>query len=224
MFTGIVMEKGKYLKTFKADKKYQLEIKAAQVLKGLKIGDSIAVNGVCLTVVEFGDNYFRADLMPETLKATNLGELKSGAAVNLEPALKANSPVGGHFVSGHVDTTGIITKVSEQNNAKLINIKVDPATEKYLIPKASVALNGVSLTVVGIENGILKVSLIPESWQKSNLSLVKSSDKINIEIDMLAKYIYQFLAEADLNSKAVKKKSAQNRLTKDFLSENGFLG
>lgn len=223
LFTGIVMEKGSYIRKFQADKKYQLEIEADQVLKDIKKGDSIAVNGVCLTVVEFGANYFRADLMPETLNKTNLGELKSGSIVNLEASLKANSPIGGHFVSGHIDSTGRVKKISEQNNAKLIEIEVDQETEKYIAAKGSVALNGVSLTVVEIKNGILKVSLIPESWGETNLSLLKISNKINIETDMLGKYVYKFLAGADLNTDSVKKKTAKNKVTRDFLSENGFI-
>lgn len=217
MFTGIIQEKGSFLRKFKGDNKYQLEIKAVKVLDNIKKGDSIAVNGVCLTVVDFGIDYFRADVMPETLKATNLSDLESGSIVNLEQSLKINDFIGGHFVSGHVDSTAVVESVSKQSNAQIIKMKVDQETEKFIVIKGSVALNGVSLTVMDIQNSILKISLIPESWSETNLSLLKAGDRINIETDILGKYVYKMIDSLN------EKETNENKISKGFLAENGFI-
>lgn len=217
MFSGIVQEKGKFLRKFKGNNKYQLEIKAEKVLENVKTGDSIAVNGVCLTVVDYGSDYFRADVMPETLKATNLGDLEPDSILNLEQSLKANDFIGGHFVTGHVDSTAVVKSIKKENNAQIIEMKVDQETEKFIVQKGSVALNGVSLTVMGIENGILKISLIPESWAETNLSLLSAGDRVNIETDMLGKYVYKMLNNLDQPNKQ------DTKISKSFLAENGFI-
>lgn len=214
MFTGIIQEKGNFLRRLKGNNKYQLEIEAESVLEGVKIGDSIAVNGVCLTVVDFGGNYFRADVMPETLKSTNLGDLEAGSVVNLEQSLRLNDFIGGHFVTGHVDGTAAVKNIKVEKNAKIIEMEVGEELEKYIVHKGSAALNGVSLTVMGIDNGILTISLIPETWSETNLADVSAGDRINIETDMLGKYVYKMLEN---------KKEDQNKITKDFLAENGFI-
>ncbi|MFW6280991.1 MAG: riboflavin synthase [Halanaerobium sp.] len=212
MFTGIVQEKGEFNRKITANNKYQLEIKAEKVLNDLKIGDSIAVNGACLTVVEFGDNYFRADVMPETLKATNLGDLKTGSEVNLEQSLRLSDFIGGHFVTGHIDGTAVVKNIRNQSNAKLIDLSIPSEIEKYIVKKGSVAVNGVSLTVMKINNGIMTISLIPETWSETNLAEIKKGDIVNIETDMLGKYVYKMME----NKK-------DNNITKDFLAENGFI-
>jgi riboflavin synthase len=217
LFTGIIQEKGNFVRKFKGSNKYQLEIKAQKVLENIKKGDSIAVNGVCLTAVDFGSDYFRADVMPETLKATNLGELQRDSVVNLEQSLRPDDFIGGHFVTGHVDSTAAVSSIKEEANAKIIELKVDQQTEKFIVDKGSVALNGVSLTVMGIEAGILKISLIPESWSETNLSLLKTGDLVNIETDMLGKYVYKMLANVEAENKT------DSKLSKSFLSENGFI-
>lgn len=217
MFTGIIQEKGKFVRKYKGSSKYQLEIKAQKVLENIKKGDSIAVNGVCLTAVDFGSDYFRADVMPETLKATNLGELQRDSVLNLEQSLRPDDFIGGHFVTGHVDSTAAVSSIKEESNAKIIELKVDQHTEKFIVDKGSVALNGVSLTVMGIGAGILKISLIPESWSETNLSLLKAGDLVNIETDMLGKYVYKMLANMDAESQTDRK------ISKSFLSENGFI-
>lgn len=217
MFTGIIQEKGKFLRKFKGSSKYQLEIKAEKVLVGLKKGDSIAVNGVCLTAVDFGSDYFRADVMPETLKSTNLGELQQGSVVNLEQSLRPDDFIGGHFVTGHVDGTVRVKSIKSDVNAKIIKMEVDQKNEKFIVDKGSVALNGVSLTVMGIENGILKISLIPESWSETNLSMLTAGDMVNLETDMLGKYVYKMLGNLNGNSKS------QSKISKNFLAENGFI-
>lgn len=217
MFTGIIQEKGKFLRKFKGSSKYQLEIQAEKILNQVKKGDSIAVNGVCLTVVDFGSDYFRADVMPETLKATNLGNLERGSLVNLEQSLKPDDFIGGHFVTGHVDSTAPVRSIKSENNAKIVELEVDQQTEKFIVHKGSVALNGVSLTVMGIEAGILKISLIPESWSETNLSELAAGDTVNIETDMLGKYVYKMLG--NINSQD----EAESKMSKDFLAENGFI-
>jgi len=214
LFTGIIQEKGKFLRRLKGNNKYQLEIEADSVLEEVKIGDSIAVNGVCLTVVNFGDNYFRADVMPETLKSTNLGDLKAGSLVNLEQSLRLNDFIGGHFVTGHVDGTAVVKNIKVEQNAKIIEMEVGEELGKYIVHKGSAALNGVSLTVMGIKNGILTISLIPETWSETNLADLSAGDRINIETDMLGKYVYKMLEN---------KKEDKQSITKDFLAENGFI-
>ncbi|MFW5885737.1 MAG: riboflavin synthase [Halanaerobium sp.] len=217
LFTGIIQEKGYFLRSFKGSSKYQLEIKAKKVLNKIKKGDSIAVNGVCLTAVDFGSDYFRADVMPETLKSTNLGDLQQGSVVNLEQSLKPDDFIGGHFVTGHVDSTAVVRSIKTENNAKIIEMAVDEQTEKFIVHKGSVALNGVSLTVMGIENGILKISLIPESWAETNLSELAAGDRVNIETDMLGKYVYKMLG--NISSQGAE----QSKISKSFLAENGFV-
>jgi riboflavin synthase len=217
LFTGIIQEKGNFIRKFKGSSKYQLEIKAEKVLNNIKKGDSIAVNGVCLTAVAFGSDYFRADVMPETLKATNLGELEKGSIVNLEQSLKPDDFIGGHFVTGHVDSTAAVRSIKEEANARIIEMEVDQETEKFIVHKGSVALNGVSLTVMGIANGILKISLIPESWSETNLSLLAAGDLVNIETDMLGKYVYKMLGNLSGDQQA------ESKISKNFLAENGFI-
>ncbi len=217
MFSGIIQEKGKFIRKFKGNNKYQLEIKAEKVLDNIKKGDSIAVNGVCLTVVDYGSDYFRADVMPETLKATNLGDLQRDSILNLEQSLKVNDFIGGHFVTGHVDSTAVVKSIKRENNAQIIKMEVNQETEKFIVNKGSVALNGVSLTVMAIKNGILKISLIPESWSETNLSLLSAGDIVNIETDMLGKYVYKMLNNLNEND------SQESKISKSFLTENGFI-
>lgn len=217
MFTGIIQEKGKFLAKSKNEHKYQLKIKAKKVLANLKKGDSIAVNGVCLTVVNFGDNYFKADIMPETLRATNLSDLEKGAILNLEQSLKANGFIGGHFVTGHVDSTAVVKSTKKKTNAQIIKMEVDSETEKLIVKKGSAALNGVSLTVMEIKNGILTISLIPETWSETNLANLSLGDKVNIETDILGKYVYQILGNSN------NKQAEKNKISKSFLAENGFI-
>ena len=217
MFSGIIQEKGKFIRKFKGNNKYQLEIKAKKVLDNIKKGDSIAVNGVCLTAVDYGSDYFRADVMPETLKATNLGDLQRDSILNLEQSLKANDFIGGHFVTGHVDSTAVVKSIKRENNAQIIKMEVDQQTEKFIVHKGSVALNGVSLTVMGIKNGILTISLIPESWSETNLSLLNAGDIVNIETDMLGKYVYKMLNNSS------EKDNKKSKISESFLAENGFI-
>ena len=207
MFTGIIEETGR-LKSLNGGR---IEITCAKILSDMKIGDSISTNGICLTVTDFGEKYFAADVMPETLRRTSLEELNIGGAVNLERAMKVTDRFGGHIVSGHIDGTGKITNIRTDGNAVFINISAENFLLKQIAAKGSVALDGVSLTVVdaGAEN--FSVSMIPHTRAVTNFNFKRVGSIVNIETDILAKYVERLLTFKTSPS-----------LTKDFLLENGF--
>ena len=194
----------------------QLKISCREVLSDVNKGDSIAVNGVCLTVADYTNHHFTADVMPETVKATTLHELRPGSSVNLERAMAANGRFGGHFVSGHVDGTGEIVSVQTKENATYIEISIAPELLNYFIPKGSVTVDGTSLTVFGITDQGFIISLIPVTQDDSIIGRKKIGDKVNIECDMLAKYIEQLLSK--------KEQKPTSGVTIETLAENGFLG
>ena len=214
MFTGIVEEVGQV----KAIGNGTLQIQATKVLEDVKLGDSIAVNGICLTVTGFNSHSFQADVMPETIKRTSLGELKLGSPVNLERALTLSSRLGGHIVSGHIDGTGRIVSLKEDKNAILMKIQTDGAILRYIVEKGSVALDGISLTVAQVGTRDFTVSLIPHTRQVTNLSDKGEGSLINIENDVVGKYVAKLLQPADESVDA----AAQSSITMDFLKENGF--
>lgn len=164
-------------------------------MPGLEVGDSIAVNGVCLTVVQIFPASFYADVMPETLRKTNLNELKNGDKVNLERALPAGGRLGGHFVSGHIDATGTILAQKKEGNALVLEIAAPAAVTNYLIPKGSVAVDGISLTIVEVGESSFSVSLIPHTAKYTTLGYKKPGDKVNLEADLLGKYVQKFCAD-----------------------------
>ena len=213
MFTGIIEELG----TVKKVTTNTIEIAASKVLEDVHIGDSIAVNGVCLTVVSFSKNDFCADVMPETMRCTALGRLAAGKKVNLERALTLNGRLGGHVVSGHVDHVGVIREIHEEDNAKIISVEVPSEAMDYIIPKGSVAIDGVSLTVVDTADDSFRVSLIPHTQQETDLHLKKVGDPVNIETDILAKYAVNLLSRNRSSSQVTKQK-----ITAEFLAEHGF--
>lgn len=215
MFTGIIKEIGYLKKRTSTADKYQLEISAEKVLGRVERGDSIAVNGVCLTVVQYTDSDFVVDVMPGTLEATNLSGLKPGAALNLEPAVTADSFLGGHIVTGHVDGTGKIVSIVPQKNARLVQIEFDENLNSYMVDKGSVALNGISLTIYELRDNNLTVSLIPETWNQTTFKNVRVGDKINIETDIIGKYILKLLKKGDYQKE-------ESTLNMNFLKENGF--
>lgn len=214
MFTGIVEEVGQV----KAIGNGTLQIQATKVLEDVNLGDSIAVNGICLTVTGFNSHSFQADVMPETIKRTSLGELKLGSPVNLERALTLSSRLGGHIVSGHIDGTGRIVSLKEDKNAILMKIQTDGAILRYIVEKGSVALDGISLTVAQVDSRDFTVSLIPHTRQVTNLSAKREGSLINIENDVVGKYVAKLLQPADESVDA----AAQSSITMDFLKENGF--
>lgn len=214
MFTGIVEEVGQV----KAIGNGTLQIQATKVLEDVKLGDSIAVNGICLTVTGFNSHSFQADVMPETIKRTSLGELKLGSPVNLERALTLSSRLGGHIVSGHIDGTGRIVSLKEDKNAILMKIQADGAILRYIVEKGSVALDGISLTVAQVGSRDFTVSLIPHTRQVTNLSVKGEGSLINIENDVVGKYVAKLLQPAGESADV----AAQSSITMDFLKENGF--
>lgn len=215
MFTGIIEEMGTILSVTPSATSLQLTIKCEKVLSDVQKGDSIAVNGVCLTVANYAQNHFTADVMPETVKATTLHQLRAGSPVNLERAMAANGRFGGHFVSGHVDGTGEIIAIQPKENAVYIEISVAAHLLRYFIPKGSVTVDGTSLTVFGITEKGFIISLIPVTQQDSIIGRKRLGDKVNIECDMLAKYIEQLLSK--------KEEKTSSGLTMATLTANGFL-
>ncbi len=217
MFTGIVEELGKVKSISYGSKSIKLMINCNKVIEGTRVGDSMAVNGVCLTVTDMGNEFFIADVMPETLRKTSLKDLNVSSFVNLERALKLSDRLGGHLVSGHIDGTGVISEKEEEDNAVWYSIKADEEILKYIILKGSVAIDGTSLTVAYVDDGIFKVSLIPHTREVTILGAKKAGDTVNIEVDQIAKYVERLTL---FNNKDQDNKS---RLSMDFLRDNGFL-
>ncbi len=214
MFTGIVQEIGTLRKKKEDNNKFQLVIAGSKVLKNIKQGESIAVNGICLTVISCTDSFFTADVMPETLRNTNLNKLKKGAKVNLEQAVRPDSFFSGHLVTGHIDGTGTIKKIKREYNSRIIEVKINSKLEKFMVDKGSVTINGVSLTIVRVDRDNVAVSLIPETWRQTIFKFATPGVEVNIETDMIGKYVVKMMR---------KQTNFNPNLNKDFLRENGFL-
>jgi riboflavin synthase len=215
-----------------ADDSVVLVIKGNKVLDDLKEGDSISVNGVCLTVTGISSIGFSADVMPETLRRTNLFQLKSGDKVNLERALPVGGRLGGHFVSGHIDGTGIILAEKREGNARVITISAPEQVARYVVEKGSIAIDGISLTVVKTERNAFSVSIVPHTAQFTTLGFKKPGDTVNLEADMLVKYIEKLLlndagSEKNLspsgNRGGNKNIAIKEGVTYTLLREKGFI-
>ncbi len=196
----------------------RLTIQAKKVLEDVQLGDSIAVNGVCLTVTSFSHNRFTADAVPETMKKTTLGQLQRGDVLNLERALKVGDRFGGHIVSGHVDGTGIITSRQRVENAVLFHIGTEPALLKYMVPHGSVSVDGISLTLVDVTDSAFSISLIPHSQAHTTLVEKRVGDRVNLECDVIGKYVERLLNWP----KPAEEKGRAAALGMDFLREHGF--
>ena len=195
MFTGIIEEIGKVKSLKRNSKESRLVIGATKVLEDVHIGDSIAVNGVCLTVVSFSKGEFTVDVMNETFMRSSLGSLRIGEEVNLERAMAANGRFGGHIVSGHIDGTGRIKAVFDDGNAKWYEINVGPELLEGIVMKGSVAIDGISLTVAKVTTSSFAVSIIPHTLDETILRGKRAGDIVNIETDMIGKYIKQFVKD-----------------------------
>ena len=215
MFTGIVEEIGTIEGISINGSSNVIQISANKVLEGTVIGDSIAVNGVCLTVTDISNNSFNADIMPETLNRTYMKNLHKGDKVNLERAMLIGSRFGGHVVSGHIDGIGKITDIASNDNAVWYTIESSREILYYIVEKGSVALDGISLTVAYVDDRCFKVSIIPHTRSQTILGYKRIGDFINIENDIYGKYINKFWTE----QQKVEKKS---NITEEFLRENGF--
>lgn len=193
MFTGLIEEQGRVLTPPRNGK---LSLAASKVTEGLALGDSIAVNGVCLTVSAFSGQRFTADVMPETLHRSNLGELRTGSLVNLERALPATGRFGGHFVSGHIDGVGSLLSVRPEGNALIFSIRAAPELLRGIVEKGSVAIDGISLTVVEVTETLFSVSVIPHTAAVTTLAGKRTGDRLNLETDMIGKYVLRALSLA----------------------------
>jgi len=217
MFTGLVEELGKVKAIARGVKSVRLTIEAHKVINDVKLGDSIAVNGTCLTVVEYNENCFTADVMPETVDRTALASLKIGSKVNLERTLAIGDRFGGHIVSGHIDGIGTIIAKDKDDNAIIVRIKAGPEVMRYVVNKGSIAIDGISLTIVEFEQDWFTVSLIPHSAAVTTLGFKKTGDNVNLETDVIGKYVEKLLG---LNS--THQHSNTNTISMNFLEQNGF--
>jgi riboflavin synthase len=201
MFTGLIADLGRVRALQCDDGGARLEIDT-RLAQELATGDSIAVDGVCLTATEVRDGGFAAEAMTETLARSSLGALQVGAPVNLELALRAADRLGGHVVQGHVDGTGVVSEIREEGFARVIAVAIGPELERYLVEKGSVAVQGVSLTVSALRDDGFEVSLIPETLQRTNLGRVTVGDRLNLEVDVLAKHVHRLMqTDRDRSSK-----------------------
>jgi riboflavin synthase len=206
MFTGIVAEVGRVV-SLTPDK---LTVGASQVLKGVELGGSVATNGACLTVTAFTAGSFTVDLAPETVRRTNLGALKSGDPVNLERPLGLGGELGGHLVQGHVDDTGKIIGIAPEGGATLFRFAASPEIMRYIVEKGFIAVEGISLTISDVGTGDFQVSVVDYTKNHTNLIYHKIGDLVNLEVDIMAKYVQQYML------------AQRPRITMDYLRENGF--
>lgn len=214
MFTGIVEEKGRIRNISRGVRSAGLVVECSTVLEGTRTGDSISVNGVCLTVTSMGQDIFEADVMPETIRSTNLKYLKPGDTVNLERAMPANGRFGGHIVSGHIDGTGTIRAVQKEDNAVWLTVEAEPELLRYIIHKGSITIDGISLTVQQAGERDFKVAIIPHTRDYTTLQDRKAGYLVNLECDIIGKYVERLMElKAGMNKEG---------LTMQYLLENGF--
>ncbi|MFP5263466.1 MAG: riboflavin synthase [Blastocatellia bacterium] len=215
IFTGLIMEVGRVRQTERRAGGAYLVIEARAVLEGTRLGDSISINGVDLTVVDMGADFFGADASPETLGRTTLGALRTGSRVNLERALGVGERLGGHMVQGHVDGTGELISVKQEGNARRMRFGFENALARYVAMKGSIGVDGISLTVAGLGGGWFEVAVIPHTWRETTLRELKKGDHVNIEVDVLAKYVESLMR----HDRAA---GAPGKLTAEYLIEQGY--
>lgn len=215
MFTGIIEELGILRRAERGPVSARLHIEARAVLEEARLGESIAVNGVCLTVADSGPGWFTADVMAETLKRTNLGEFRPGERVNLERAMRLGERMGGHLVSGHVDGVGTVAGCEPEGVALLFRIQAPGTVMRYVIEKGSVAVDGISLTVVDHDRDAFRVSIIPHTAKMTTLGFKRVGARVNLEADLIAKYVERMLGG--------RREEPDRKLNGDFLARHGFL-
>lgn len=219
MFTGIVEEIGLVLSVKDVDKSRVIKIKCNKVIEDIKIGDSICTNGVCLTATKLGKDYFIADVMMESLKRSNMSQLKEGDIVNLERALSVNGRLNGHIVSGHIDGMGTIIGAENHGNSTVIKVGCSSELLQYMVCKGSITLDGTSLTISSLKENYFEVSIIPHTKDESIILKKSIGQAINIECDMLLKYIKRLMDFSAYKSN----ESNKSNLTLNLLKENGFI-
>ena len=215
LFTGIVEEKGKVKSIQRGAASSRVTIEGSVIFGDLKLGDSVAVNGVCLTASQILGNTFTADVMHETLKRSNLGNLAIGDRVNMERAMSAGGRFGGHIVSGHIDGTGIIRGKKKDDNAVWLTIATSAKILRLIVEKGSITMDGISLTVTAVAEGEFSVSVIPHTAINTTLLDKRAGDTVNLENDIIGKYVEQLLGRAS-------QKEKDSKITRDFLLHNGF--
>ena len=222
MFTGIIEEIGRMRSVTQRGQAMVITIHAKRILEDIHLGDSIAVNGVCLTVISFDMSSFTVDVMPETFRQTNLRNLKIGNSINLERAMSAQGRFGGHIVQGHVDCAGLVRSKKMEENAIIYTIEPnDPNIFKYIIPRGSITIDGISLTVVKVTDSDFSVSIIPHTLSQTVMGEKYAGDTVNIECDLLGKYMERLLTFKDV-TKEDKQHRKASTLTEAFLTGNGF--
>ncbi|OKP71823.1 riboflavin synthase subunit alpha [Paenibacillus helianthi] len=222
MFTGLIEEVGVLRGVTSGGEMMVLNIGASLIMDDLKIGDSVSVNGVCLTATSLGDHSFTVDVMPQTYRNSTLKELRSGSKMNLERAMAAGGRFGGHIVQGHVDGTGEIRSVKRDQNAVVFEIAPErKSLFKFIIPKGSITIDGISLTVVDTSASTFTVSIIPHTLGETVLSHKRNGDRVNIECDVLGKYVDHLLNYGSRSGNAEEENSS--RISHDFLAANGFV-
>ncbi|MBR2736314.1 MAG: riboflavin synthase [Firmicutes bacterium] len=217
MFTGIVEEVGSIAAIERGNVSCRLHIKGKKIFSDLKLGDSVAVNGVCLTAASIGNGVFEADVMAETLRRSNLGTLTTGSEVNLERAMAADGRFGGHIVSGHIDGTGTISDMRREENAVWVTVQAPAGILRLIVEKGSIAIDGISLTVAGLGDSFFKVSIIPHTGEETILLKKRKGDVVNLENDIVGKYVERLLSPVNGGTKA------ESRISLDMLAANGFL-
>ncbi|MEG0310168.1 MAG: riboflavin synthase [Eubacterium sp.] len=215
MFTGIIEEVGTLYHIKKGVDSAILTISGQVIFSDLHLGDSVAVNGVCLTVTGFSNNRFTADVMHETLNCSSLGSLKIGSAVNLERAMPVNGRFGGHIVSGHIDGIGQITAIKKDSNAVWYTVTAEDKLLKYTVPKGSIAIDGISLTVASVTQKSLSVSIIPHTIKSTAFSKKGVGDTVNLENDMIGKYVEKLMYSSE-------KSQNESKITSEFLMKSGY--
>lgn len=211
MFTGIITEIGEILEIVETANGKSFQIKAPETIKNKEIGASIAINGVCTTITKLTEESFWCDVIQETLKVTNFKDLKENQKVNLEPALTLNQGIDGHLVQGHVDTTGEVESITQEEEKTILRIKYPKKLKKFLALKGSITINGVSLTISRLETEFFEVSLIPHTLEKTVFKSLKKGDKLNLEVDLIARYLNTLL------------ESKNSETEFNFLKERGFI-
>ena len=214
MFTGLIEEIGIISSVAKQSQDAVISVTCAKILDDLKLGDSVAIDGACQTVVKLRPNGFDVEAVKETLDLTTFNDYKSGRKVNLERAMLANGRFGGHIVSGHIDGVGIFRRKENQGLADVYYFEASENVAKYIVYKGSICINGVSLTIASIDRNIFSISVIPMTLQETNLPDLKIGDKVNLESDILAKYVEKFVLAKD---------NKTENITMDYLNEHGFL-
>lgn len=201
MFTGIIEETGRVIGILKSGSSAKLKISCAKILENIALGDSVAVNGVCLTAVNFGADFFEADISSETLAKSSLKNITNGTILNLERALTLSSRLGGHMVQGHVEGTGILKNIVKYGEFYKIFIEYPSELDKYIVEKGSIAIDGISLTVINVVNNTFEVAVIPHTFDNTNLKYRKNGDIINLETDIIARYVEKMILSDNKDDK-----------------------